>query len=383
MIDKTNFFIFNKLKIFPRLMTKIDFFSQSYEKFKLLYVFFLFFPMTQKDLVIKWHNEGYTPSVIHEKLMDTFQELSISVSTVSRTIREASWTKNQHRVENFVGRPCNYNDDRKIRNELKKDSTLSCRKIAQIVKIPYSTVHYIMVHRLHLKCCRIKWIPHQLDSSQKNARLKYSKQLLDVLKSCSKNKWRYLVTGDESWFFYFTPNGTKWIDENETPSTTEKRGFGTKKYLLTIFWNPYGIAVIDVLPTCDTMDSSKFILHVLSPLTEFEPNIQAKKSRKRFWVHFDNAPCHRSKAVKAFMTQKKLSRAPHPIYSPDLSPCDFYLFGKIKRSTEGIHFKDENELLETIQDEFYKIPKEELFRVFNSWIDRCNRCIMCNGDYFE
>lgn len=113
------------------------------------------------------------------------------------------------------------------------------------------------------------------------------------------------------------------------------------------------------------MNSSIFISNILKHLNEYPANFQAKKSRRRFWVHFDNEPCHRSKMVKSYMALKKLSRAPHPPFRPNLAPSGFYLFGKVKSKTQDIHFKDKEELLLSIQSEFVKIPQDELFRVFD------------------
>ena len=47
--------------------------------------------------------------------------------------------------------------------------------------------------------------------------------------------------------------------------------------------------------------------------------------------------------------QKKVLREfqwellPHPPYSPDLAPSDFFLFPKLKEQLKGIHFNSPNE----------------------------------------
>ena len=339
--------------------------------------------MTQKDLIIKWNSQQENSTTIRNRLVSIFGSLALSYPSVTKTIRELFWNETTKPSDFEAGRPCNYSDDRKILNELKNDSSISCREIARLTRIPYSTVHYILTHRLHYKCRRLRWIPHILDEHHKNARLKYSKQLLDVLQSCAKNKFKFILTGDECWFCYFTPNGCQWVKEDEEPPNAERLGFYRLKIMLCIFWNPHGIVIIYVLPKGTSMNSSIFISNILEPLNQYPANLQAKKSRRRFWLHFDNAPCHRSKVVKNYMALKKFSRAPHPPFSPDLAPSDFYLLGKVKNKTQGVHFKDEEELLLTIQSEFEKIPQDELFRVFDGWINRCKLCIQHKGDYFE
>lgn len=72
---------------------------------------------------------------------------------------------------------------------------------------------------------------------------------------------------------------------------------------------------------------------------------------------------------------------PHPAYSPDPAPSDFYLFGKLKKKFEGVMFESAEELEDAIRDEFSKISKDELKSVFNGWIEPLQRCIEIGGAY--
>lgn len=72
---------------------------------------------------------------------------------------------------------------------------------------------------------------------------------------------------------------------------------------------------------------------------------------------------------------------PFSTYSPDLSPSDFYLFGKLIKKFKGVMFESEEELEDAIRNEFSKIAKEELKSAFNCWIERLQRCIEIGGDY--
>ena len=46
----------------------------------------------------------------------------------------------------------------------------------------------------------------------------------------------------------------------------------------------------------------------------------------------DNAPAHKSSTVAQFMKSKKVSLLSHSPYSPDLAPCVFRLFPKLKNT---------------------------------------------------
>ncbi len=41
----------------------------------------------------------------------------------------------------------------------------------------------------------------------------------------------------------------------------------------------------------------------------------------------------------AFLNKKKIEIFPHPAYSPDLAPCDFWLFPQLKAVLRGQHFE--------------------------------------------
>ena len=57
------------------------------------------------------------------------------------------------------------------------------------------------------------------------------------------------------------------------------------------------------------------------------------------WIlHQDNAPAHNASSVKQFLANKNITVLEYPPYSPDLTPCDFCLFPKIKSVLKGTHF---------------------------------------------
>jgi transposase len=52
----------------------------------------------------------------------------------------------------------------------------------------------------------------------------------------------------------------------------------------------------------------------------------------------DNLPIHKSKVTRAKLSQMPVRLAPHPPYSPDLTPSDFFLFGYLKTKMLGLEF---------------------------------------------
>jgi len=58
--------------------------------------------------------------------------------------------------------------------------------------------------------------------------------------------------------------------------------------------------------------------------------------KNRDWLlHHDNAPAHTLLVVREFLTKNNLTTIPHPVYSPQLAPCNFYVFPKMKLQFKG------------------------------------------------
>jgi histone-lysine N-methyltransferase SETMAR len=78
-----------------------------------------------------------------------------------------------------------------------------------------------------------------------------------------------------------------------------------------------------------------------------------------------------------------MKRAPHPAYSPDLAPSDFYLFGYVKQLLAGQEFPDGEALVGAINAILEGIEKVTLQRVFFEWMERLRRCIEIGGEYVD
>jgi hypothetical protein len=69
-------------------------------------------------------------------------------------------------------------------------------------------------------------------------------------------------------------------------------------------------------------------------------------------------------------SRKKIQRIPHPAYSPDVAPNDFFLFGYIKRKLTEYNIHDRQSLQSAIADIFDEIGQKTLMAVFETWINR-------------
>jgi transposase len=80
--------------------------------------------------------------------------------------------------------------------------------------------------------------------------------------------------------------------------------------------------------------------------------------------------------VQEFLTKNKMAVVPHPPYSPDLAPCDFFLFPKMKIKLKGRRF----DTVEEIQAEMQTVLNTRTKKDFQ---DAFQKCMRSQGDYFE
>jgi hypothetical protein len=83
------------------------------------------------------------------------------------------------------------------------------------------------------------------------------------------------------------------------------------------------------------------------------------------------------------MQQNAMRRAPHPPYSLDLAPSDFYLFDYIKQLLLGCEFTDRDSLLQAARDILGGIGKATLEGVFCNWMERLHQSAAIDGEYVE
>jgi hypothetical protein len=74
---------------------------------------------------------------------------------------------------------------------------------------------------------------------------------------------------------------------------------------------------------------------------------------------------------------------PHPHYSPDLAPCDFFLFPKLKLKLKGRLFDTIQEIQAESQRVLGSLTEKDFQKAFQKWRRRWDRCLHAGGNYFK
>ena len=153
--------------------------------------------------------------------------------------------------------------------------------------------------------------------------------------------------------------------------------------MLITFFDSKGIIHKEFVPTGQTITGA-YYLEVLKRLMGRIHRIRPEYRDPENWsLLHDNAPSHTSLIVRQCLARNRVSVLNHPPYSPDLAPCDFSLFPKLKLKLKGRFFDDIPTIQSASTQALEAIPQTELEHAFESLLNRCNKCIEARGEYFE
>ena len=64
----------------------------------------------------------------------------------------------------------------------------------------------------------------------------------------------------------------------------------------------------------------------------------------------DNARVHTCKIAMDAVERNGYELIPHPAYSPDLAPSDYFLFTNLKKDIRGRHFRSNEEVVAAVEE---------------------------------
>jgi hypothetical protein len=80
--------------------------------------------------------------------------------------------------------------------------------------------------------------------------------------------------------------------------------------------------------------------------------------------------------LRQFLARNNIPIVPHPSYSPDLAPSDFWLFLTLKMGLRERRFATVEDIKENADARLCAIKKEDFHQCYNNWIDRWkNVCV--------
>jgi hypothetical protein len=100
-------------------------------------------------------------------------------------------------------------------------------------------------------------------------------------------------------------------------------GISIKKVMILVFFIARHFIALDALYKGQKYKQEYFVQNILPSLFNEKKRLSRQKSVITFAVRMDNSACRNAHRVVNELRGLNLLRAPHPPYSPDISPHDF------------------------------------------------------------
>ena len=193
-----------------------------------------------------------------------------------------------------------------------------------------------------------KWVPRLLTMEQKQQRVDDSESCLSLFTRNKHDFLRRYVTMDETWIHHFTPESKRqsaeWRAAGESRPKRPKTQHLAGKVMASVFWDAHRIIYIDYLEKGKYINSDYYI-ELLVRLKDEIAKKRPHMKKKKIMFHQDNAPCHKSMKTMAKLSELGYKLLPHPPYSPDLAPSDYWLFADLKKMLQGKRFGSNEEVI--------------------------------------
>ena len=219
---------------------------------------------------------------------------------------------------------------------------------------------------------------------QKRQRVVDSERCLELFRRNKPNFLRWYVTMNETWTRHYTPgskrSSAEWTTVGEKRPKRPKMQMWAGKVMASVFGDTHGVLFIDYPEKGKTIYSERYIGQLMRLKNEIgEKRLQMKKKKVLF--HQDNAPRHKSLATMAKLNEVSFELLPHPPYSPDLAPSDYYLFADLKKMLQGKRFYFNEEVI-TEKNAYFGDKDKSIFKKGIEMLEkRWTDCVAFEGDY--
>ncbi|GBP09164.1 Histone-lysine N-methyltransferase SETMAR [Eumeta japonica] len=223
-----------------------------------------------------------------------------------------------------------------------------------------------------------RWVPRLLTLDHKRNRVTTSKECLAMFSRNPDEFLRRFVTVDETWIHHNTPEtkeqSKQWVSRGERGPKKAKQSLSANKVMATVFWDARGVIHIDYLEKGKTITSEYYS----KLLDRFDVDLKQKQphlAKKKVLFHQDNARVHTCLVTIAKIHELRYELLPHPAYSPDLDPCDYYLFLNLKKWLGGKRFESNEEVITETNAYFESLEKTYYLEGIKKLEKRWTNCI--------
>ncbi|XP_060822306.1 histone-lysine N-methyltransferase SETMAR-like [Bombus pascuorum] len=299
-------------------------------------------------IIIKFlTHEGVKPIEILQRLTAQFGDQTLSRARVFAWHKK--FKEGRELVENVEHdrRPrtsITEENIRTIRELLERDRRLTLSEMTAQVGISYGSCQTIVTKDLGFRKVCARWVPRLLTAEQKLRRFQVCQELSARFSEEGDTFLNRIVTCDETWVHHYTPESKQasmeWRRKEEAAPVKAKTRLSDGKVLATVFFDRRGVLHIDFLHERRTINAAYYCELLREAKVAYRSKRRKQPIRDVILLH-DNARPHTAALTCTTLEEIRWTPLDYPPYSPDLSPCDFHLFGPLKEALGGQRFQDD------------------------------------------
>ncbi len=274
-----------------------------------------------------------------------------------------------------------------LEGQLQNEKRMTLRQLAVECGMSKRTAHRIIRKDLNMRKLAPKFVLKILTPHQLQTRLDLCTTNLRTLDQDPGLLSRLIAT-DESWVFTYDPRtkfaDMEWTCPGEPRPKKVLRSRSQCKTLLILYFDSHG-TIYCFFYDDGTVDSEVYI----QSLREMREALRRKHRQlwrdQNFFLLQDNASLHTCVDTAAYLFEVDMAERlwPHPQYSPDLSPCDYWAFPILKSKIRGHRFQTLEDVKTTVHRTLRDIPLAEYQNCFDQLAVWYRKCIAAAGHYFE
>ena len=275
----------------------------------------------------------------------------------------------------------------RIESLIKKDAKVAYTEIQDIMKISSGSLTRILHDCLGARKRCARWVPHSLSEEQKRGRVdRYTHMLRKLDRRRSPRSW-VIVTGDKTWACQYDletkQQSAVWIFPDENLPVKFKRNRCASKQIIACLFAKFGHVATIPLEDKKTVTADWYVNHCVPKIFQAWCKRRPRTGVRGLRLHHDNASVHTAAVTLDFVSAIDIQLVIRPPYSPDLAPCDWFLFYSVKWQLKGKQFQNAKDARAFIEGIILDIPQSTWSGVIDSWFERMAMCVLAEGSFFE
>ena len=332
--------------------------------------------------------KDYTQS--YETMSGCFGDQAPSKTTVWNWYNDFKLGRKSLKDSDRCGRPNSaINEDKitEVKTLIEEDSRITKEEIQDTLKISAGGLDRILHKHLDVRKRCARWIPHKLTDEQKRGRVEWCHYMLRKFDGGRSPRVNDIVTGDETYVYQYDPEtkqqSSVWLFPGQPAPQKCRRARSANKQMIAVFFSKSGHVATVPLEERRTVNAEWYINICLPKVIEAWSARRPGTSPRRILLHHDNATAHTAASTLDYLQENGVQLVTHPPYSPDLAPCDFFLFPLVKKQLKGKAFETIEDARGIVEGVISGMERLVWAGAFESWFTRMIKCIQANGEYFE